>query len=514
MSTCTEVSCLELFNLLQHQKNWPSGGAPAVLDCRDHGNRKRIIRGSLAAGVDGSGSLRLGGDGKHRPRLDRVVCLYHDTPAVLAEHPVCRYLQQDADCKGVLVLGEPFDAFQAAFPFLCCREHSSKAAKRPLMPSCIVPNLLYLGDLSDAAALPRLQEQINVRAAVTALAELPPSLKSSVAESGVEHTWCNVRDVEEADIKRHFATAFECIERCRAAGTAVFVHCSRGVSRSASLCIAYLMKKEGWKAERARAFVEACRPIVLPNEGFWRCLVEYEKEMSGERSGVYAPAPKTKTLDDLEFEMPPDWAAEPTHTNAQLEVRKKGETMETLAVGEHAVYTFGRSLTCDFPLEHASLSRNHAALIHHKNGGLYIVDLKSSHGTVLDGARIRPFEACLLRDGAHLAFGASSRSYHLVGMNAAEQPLRASADVACSSSAAEAAGALVHGPQLPPDQSTSSTTSGAHHEKRKYTPQDARDAKARKRHRALAGPSHKLSENDRVAKFAGSGSGCAGPGFG
>ena len=69
---------------------------------------------------------------------------------------------------------------------------------------------------------------------MTALAELTPSLKSAVAESGVRHTWCNVRDVEEANIKAHFGTAFEVIEACRQKGEAVFVHCSRGVSRSAS----------------------------------------------------------------------------------------------------------------------------------------------------------------------------------------------------------------------------------------------------------------------------------------
>ena len=198
---------------------------------------------------------------------------------------------------------EPFDAFERAYPFLCARETSSKASKRQLFPSCILPGLLYLGDLTDAAALPRLREQLNIRACVTALAELPPSLKASVAEAKVEHTWCNVRDVEEADIKAHFATAIAKIDAAKQSGRAIFVHCSRGVSRSASLCIAYLMKTEGWSAKRARQVVEERRPIILPNDGFWKCLCEYEKELSGERTGVYAPAPKTKGVDELDFEL-------------------------------------------------------------------------------------------------------------------------------------------------------------------------------------------------------------------
>ena len=216
----------------------------------------------------------------------------------------------------------------------------------------------YLGDLTDAAALPRLTEQLNIRCCVTALAELPPSLKASVAESGVEHTWCNVRDVEEADIKEHFAVAYEKIEACRAAGTAAFVHCSRGVSRSASLCIAYLMRKEGWGVERAHEHVRTRRPIVLPNAGFLRCLGEFEKERSGERSGVYVPA-KTKAIDELEFELPPPWAAEPTlGQRAKLVVQKAGEVVDELEVGEHQMCAprprprSGRRLylPCTFPV--------------------------------------------------------------------------------------------------------------------------------------------------------------------
>ena len=50
-----------------------------------------------------------------------------------------------------------------------------------------------------------------------------------------------------------------------------------------------------------RRSAHARRPIVLPNEGFEKCLAEWGKEVSGERSGVYVPA-KTQRLEDNEFE--------------------------------------------------------------------------------------------------------------------------------------------------------------------------------------------------------------------
>jgi len=50
-------------------------------------------------------------------------------------------------------------------------------------------------------------------------------------------------------------------------------------------------------------------------------------------------------------------------------------------------------------------------------GGLYLLDLGSSHGSHVDGQRLRPHERCgPLPNGAVLAFGASSRHYTLRGL--------------------------------------------------------------------------------------------------
>lgn len=238
------VTSLELFNLLQHQSNWPSGGSPVCLDLRESGSSKqRIIRGSHRVELTSEGEVEVVG-ASDRSWMGRDICLIDAEPAS-GDHAIALALLRGGGCRELLLLSEPFSAFESAFPFMCAKQSSSKAAKRPLCPSCVLPGLLYLGDLTDAAALPRLREQLNIQHALTALAELPSSLKASVSESGVRHTWCDVRDVEEADIKEHFGTTFDIIEAARAAQTAVFVHCSRGVSRSASLCIAYLMRREG-----------------------------------------------------------------------------------------------------------------------------------------------------------------------------------------------------------------------------------------------------------------------------
>lgn len=66
--------------------------------------------------------------------------------------------------------------------------------------------------------------------------------------------------------------------------------------------------------------VSAMMPVALCehiSELPFICSQEYEKEKDGSRSGVYVPI-KTKPLDELEFELPPSWSAEPKHKKVSM----------------------------------------------------------------------------------------------------------------------------------------------------------------------------------------------------
>ncbi|XP_048369795.1 dual specificity protein phosphatase 18 [Sphaerodactylus townsendi] len=62
------------------------------------------------------------------------------------------------------------------------------------------------------------------------------------------------------------------------------VHCAAGVSRSAALCMAFLMKYHSMYLANAYAWVKACRPIIRPNIGFWQQLIQYEQKLFGKTS--------------------------------------------------------------------------------------------------------------------------------------------------------------------------------------------------------------------------------------
>lgn len=59
----------------------------------------------------------------------------------------------------------------------------------------------------------------------------------------------------------------------------VLVHCNLGISRSTTLILAYLMKTFHATLFEAFKFLRHRRPIVCPNNGFLRQLIEFEYEL-------------------------------------------------------------------------------------------------------------------------------------------------------------------------------------------------------------------------------------------
>jgi protein-tyrosine phosphatase len=60
----------------------------------------------------------------------------------------------------------------------------------------------------------------------------------------------------------------------------VYVHCAAGVSRSASVVIAFLMKEFKMKFQEAFDFVKERRPQIMPNSNFRSQLEIFEKELA------------------------------------------------------------------------------------------------------------------------------------------------------------------------------------------------------------------------------------------
>ncbi|XP_061344351.1 protein phosphatase 1 regulatory inhibitor subunit PPP1R8 homolog [Gastrolobium bilobum] len=119
---------------------------------------------------------------------------------------------------------------------------------------------------------------------------------------------------------------------------------------------------------------------------------------------------------------PPDWAIEPRPGVFYLEVLKDGLVLDRINLDRRR-HIFGRQIqTCDFVLDHQSVSRQHAVVIPHKNGSIYVIDLGSAHGTFVANERLTKDSPVELEVGQSLRFAASTRIYILRKNDAALFP--------------------------------------------------------------------------------------------
>eukprot|EP01006_Ploeotia_vitrea_P018086 TRINITY_DN49350_c0_g1_i1.p1 TRINITY_DN49350_c0_g1~~TRINITY_DN49350_c0_g1_i1.p1 ORF type:complete len:384 (+),score=32.54 TRINITY_DN49350_c0_g1_i1:24-1175(+) len=137
--------------------------------------------------------------------------------------------------------------------------------------------------------------------------------------------------------------------------------------------------------------------IVAPQSGDIKTLINKEK--------LQTQAPH--------FDCP-QWAAIP-RKGWYLEVHKGRDMIEHIDIDSTAYFLFGRNASvCDYTLEHPSLSRVHFAIVHHKNGEPFVIDLRSGHGTFLNDEKLEPTQPTKLTPGSSIRAGASTRHYVVV----------------------------------------------------------------------------------------------------
>ncbi|KAK3593002.1 hypothetical protein CHS0354_023234 [Potamilus streckersoni] len=95
----------------------------------------------------------------------------------------------------------------------------------------------------------------------------------------------NILDDPCVNIMQYFEQCFNFIEQGRNAGCAL-VHCNAGVSRSATIVIAYLMQSRGMKYLEAFRYLKEKRPAICPNEGFRTQLQQFEKQLASQTQNV------------------------------------------------------------------------------------------------------------------------------------------------------------------------------------------------------------------------------------
>lgn len=127
----------------------------------------------------------------------------------------------------------------------------------------ILPKMLFLGDLGNANSLSTSNPH-NIECVVTVGVGLEVNETAGITYHKIE-----IEDSPDAEIDAAFSSASSIIRRSLEKGKSVLVHCQRGISRSATIVIAYLMESRHFRdLETCYATVQSQRPVINPNLGF------------------------------------------------------------------------------------------------------------------------------------------------------------------------------------------------------------------------------------------------------
>ena len=86
----------------------------------------------------------------------------------------------------------------------------------------------------------------------------------------------SIEDSRNEDIYQFFENTYKYIDKAINDKAPIYIHCQAGISRSASVVIAYFIKKYKWTYLEALSFVSENRDFINPNKGFEKQLIEYQ----------------------------------------------------------------------------------------------------------------------------------------------------------------------------------------------------------------------------------------------
>lgn len=128
---------------------------------------------------------------------------------------------------------------------------------------------VFLGSAEATRDITRLKEKGITHILTVEYSPLPPNICQDF-----EYKFVKAEDMCDQDLLCYFEECYRFIEQGRGKG-GILVHCWVGVSRSATIAIAYLMKKCELTVDQAMEKIKQVR-LISPNPGFITQLKMYE----------------------------------------------------------------------------------------------------------------------------------------------------------------------------------------------------------------------------------------------
>ncbi len=143
--------------------------------------------------------------------------------------------------------------------------------------STIIPGFLYLGGHNSVKYVNKL-----IAKSVTHVLNMAGELYLDSAQmnrNNIKLLHIEAKDTKTYNIRQDFDRAFKFMDEALIKKGKIIVNCARGVSRSATIVLAYLMFRYNFNLADAYKLVIKLRPQVRPNSNFRRILEMYEQEL-------------------------------------------------------------------------------------------------------------------------------------------------------------------------------------------------------------------------------------------
>eukprot|EP01084_Bolivina_argentea_P088670 160071_1 len=165
-----------------------------------------------------------------------------------------------------------YSQFKKNIPFLCTKLSRTECQIFNRYPNHIINNL-YLGDRGDAK-----HQYVMRDLGITHIINITEDIKNVFENDGIKYLNIKISDDPYAKIDKILDECIAFIDNCiHKQNVAVLVHCVAGVSRSAIIVIAYMMKRRNMKYLEAMQYVKKRRNIINPNYGFCNQLKHWEQ---------------------------------------------------------------------------------------------------------------------------------------------------------------------------------------------------------------------------------------------
>eukprot|EP01084_Bolivina_argentea_P308854 534154_1 len=173
------------------------------------------------------------------------------------------------------------------YPFLCeegLKDRYKGCDKQMYIdyPNMIINNKLFLGNINHVT-----NDEILKDLKITHIVNCTPyDYDNYITKSNNDsYIQISINDHYYEEIDQHFETTFKFIDNAlqNDEKNKVCVHCQAGISRSATIVIAFLMTKNDMTLDTAMQFVKSKRSKIQPNGGFMERLQKYDKILQEKR---------------------------------------------------------------------------------------------------------------------------------------------------------------------------------------------------------------------------------------